>query len=110
MVVYSQEDLGRAAQLTEEAVALMRELGDKGRLALGLCNLGWLAPLQDYLNRAADLYRERGVGGRGKRLIHFSEFANVGEVVLLIPLWYQRERNTVQRPASEGGEVGLDMR
>ena len=39
MVVYYQDDLGRAAQLTEEAVALMRELGNKGGVALGLCNL-----------------------------------------------------------------------
>jgi hypothetical protein len=40
MVVYSQDHLGRAAQLTEEAVALMRELGNKGGVALGLCTWG----------------------------------------------------------------------
>jgi non-specific serine/threonine protein kinase len=58
MVVYSQGDLGRATQLTEEGVALLRELGDRGGVALGLCNLGWMALLQDDLGRAADLYRE----------------------------------------------------
>ena len=31
MVVYSQGDLGRAAKLTEEAVALLRELGSQRR-------------------------------------------------------------------------------
>jgi hypothetical protein len=40
MVVYSQDDLGRAGKLTEEAVALMREVGNKGGVAVGLCNLG----------------------------------------------------------------------
>jgi len=39
MVMYSQGDLGRAAQLTEEAVALLRELGARD-VALGLYNLG----------------------------------------------------------------------
>jgi hypothetical protein len=33
-------------------------LGAKGDVALGLCNLGWIALLQDDLGRAADLYRE----------------------------------------------------
>jgi transposase len=58
MVVYSQGDLGRAAQLTEEAVALFRELGARGDVALGLYNLGWIASLQDDHGRAADLYAE----------------------------------------------------
>jgi tetratricopeptide (TPR) repeat protein len=58
MVVYSQGDLGRAAQLTEEAVALLRELGNRGDVALGLYNLGWIALLQDDLGKATDLYRE----------------------------------------------------
>jgi hypothetical protein len=58
MVVYSRDDLGRAAQLTEEAVALMRELGDKGGVALGLCNLGWVALLQNDLDKAAEIFRE----------------------------------------------------
>jgi tetratricopeptide (TPR) repeat protein len=58
MVVCSQGDLGRAAQLTEEAVALFRELGARGDVALGLYNLGWIALLQDDLRRAADIYRE----------------------------------------------------
>jgi hypothetical protein len=49
---------GRSAQLTEEAGTLQRELGDRGGVALGLCNLGWIALLQDDLGRAADLYRE----------------------------------------------------
>jgi len=57
-VVYSQGDLGRAQKLTEEAVALHRELGTRGGFSLGLCNLGWIALLQDDLSRAADLYRE----------------------------------------------------
>jgi hypothetical protein len=57
-VVCSQGDLGRAAQLTEEAVALLRELGARGDVALGLCNLGWMALLQDDLGRAANLNRE----------------------------------------------------
>jgi hypothetical protein len=56
--VYSQGDLGRAAQLTEEAVELLRELGATGVVAIGLCNLGWIALLQDDLGRAADLYGE----------------------------------------------------
>ena len=42
----------------EEGVALLRELGARGDVALGLCNLGWIALLQDDLSRAADLYRE----------------------------------------------------
>jgi hypothetical protein len=58
MVACSQGDLRRAAQLTEESVALQRELGARGDVALGLCNLGWIALLQDDLGRAADLYRE----------------------------------------------------
>jgi hypothetical protein len=58
MVVYSQGDLGRAAQLTEEGVALFRELGNRGGVAVGLYNLGWIALLQGDLGRAADLYRE----------------------------------------------------
>src|SRR5215204_536358 len=58
MVVYSQGDLRRAAQLTEEAVVLLRELGSRGDVALGLYNLGWIALLQDDLGKAADLYRE----------------------------------------------------
>ena len=58
MVVYSQGDLGRAAKLTEEAVAWFRELGARGDVALGLCNLGWIALLQDDPGRAADLHRE----------------------------------------------------
>ena len=58
MVAYSQGDLGRAAQLTEEGVALLRELGARGDVALDLCSLGWIALLQDDLGRAADHYRE----------------------------------------------------
>jgi hypothetical protein len=37
-----------------------------------------VALLQDYLGRAADLYRERGVGGRGKRLIHLLSYEPKG--------------------------------
>jgi hypothetical protein len=58
MLVYSQGDLGRAAKLTEECVALLRELGDRGPVSMALHNLGWIALLQDDLGRAADLYRE----------------------------------------------------
>jgi hypothetical protein len=58
MVAYSQGDLGRAAQLTEEGVALVRELRSRVDVALGLCNLGWIALLQDDLGRAGDFYRE----------------------------------------------------
>jgi tetratricopeptide (TPR) repeat protein len=60
MVVCSQGqgDLGRAAQLTEESVALQRELGTRGGVSMGLCNLGWIALLQDDLGRAAELYGE----------------------------------------------------
>jgi hypothetical protein len=57
-VVSSQGDLGRAAKLTEEAVALQRELGAKGDIAVGHYHLGWIVLLQDDLGRAADLYRE----------------------------------------------------
>jgi predicted ATPase/class 3 adenylate cyclase len=60
MVVCSQGqgDLGRAGQLTEESVALQRELGTRGGVSMGLCNLGWMALLQEDLRRADDLYRE----------------------------------------------------
>jgi predicted ATPase/class 3 adenylate cyclase len=60
MVVCSQGqgDLGRAAQLTEESVALQRELGTRGGVSMGLYNLGWMALLQDDLGRAAGLFRE----------------------------------------------------
>jgi hypothetical protein len=58
VLVYSQGDLGRATKLTEEAVAVFRELGARGDIALGLCNLGWMALLQDDLGSAADLHRE----------------------------------------------------
>jgi non-specific serine/threonine protein kinase len=58
MAVYSQGDLGRAAQLTEESVSLLRELGDRGGVALNLYNLGWMALLENDLGRAADHYRE----------------------------------------------------
>jgi hypothetical protein len=57
-MVYSQGDLGRAGKLTEEAVALFRELRARGGVAVGLYNLGWIALLQDDSGRAADLYRE----------------------------------------------------
>jgi hypothetical protein len=42
----------------EEGVALLRELRARGDVALGLCNLGWIALLQDDLSRSAELYRE----------------------------------------------------
>jgi hypothetical protein len=58
MMVYSQGDLGRAGEFTEEAIALFRELGARADVAMGLCNLGWIALLQDDLGRAADFYRE----------------------------------------------------
>jgi tetratricopeptide (TPR) repeat protein len=58
MLVCSQGDLGRAAQLTEEAVALHRELGTRGGVSAGLYNLGWMALLQNDLGRAAELYKE----------------------------------------------------
>jgi predicted ATPase/class 3 adenylate cyclase len=60
MVVCSQGqgDLGRAEQLTEESVSLQRELGTRGGVSMGLCNLGWMALLQEDLGRAVDLYRE----------------------------------------------------
>jgi hypothetical protein len=58
MMVYSQGDLGRAAQLAEEAIALFRELGARGDVSMGLDNLGWIALLQDDLGRAANHYRE----------------------------------------------------
>jgi hypothetical protein len=54
----SQGDLGRAAQLTEEAVALFRELGARADVSIGLYNLGWIALLENHLGRAADVYRE----------------------------------------------------
>jgi hypothetical protein len=56
--VYSQGDLGRAGKLTEESVALLRELGARAGVSMGLYNLGWMALLQDDLSRAADLYGE----------------------------------------------------
>jgi hypothetical protein len=56
--VYSQGDLGRAAQLTEEAATLFKDLGDRGGVSIVLYNLGWIALLQDQIGRAADLYRE----------------------------------------------------
>jgi non-specific serine/threonine protein kinase len=59
VVVYSGGDLGRAEKLTEEGVALLRELGAVGaQAAIGLCNLGWIVLLQDDPGRAADLYEE----------------------------------------------------
>jgi hypothetical protein len=58
MVARSQGDLGRAAMLTEEAVAVLRELEARGGVATGLCNLGWMALLQNDLGRAADIYEE----------------------------------------------------
>jgi tetratricopeptide (TPR) repeat protein len=58
MMVYSQGDLGRAAKLTEESVALLRELRARGGASIGLYNLGWIALLQDDLGRAADIYKE----------------------------------------------------
>jgi len=58
MVVYSQGDLGRAAQLTEEAATLFKDLGDRGGASIVLYNLGWIALLQGQIGRAADLYRE----------------------------------------------------
>jgi tetratricopeptide (TPR) repeat protein len=58
MMVYSHGDLRRAAQLTEEAIALFRELGARADVALGLDNLGWIALLQDDLGRAGDIYKE----------------------------------------------------
>jgi hypothetical protein len=39
-VVYSQGDLGRAALLTDEGVALLRELGARGDVALGHPSVG----------------------------------------------------------------------
>jgi hypothetical protein len=57
-VLYEDGDLGRAVELTEEAVALLRELGAGADAAVGLCNVGWMALLQDDLGRAADLFRE----------------------------------------------------
>jgi hypothetical protein len=43
-------------KLTEESVALLRELGAGADTAVALCNLGWMALLQNDLGRAADLY------------------------------------------------------
>ncbi|MBA3615570.1 MAG: hypothetical protein H0W52_05505, partial [Rubrobacteraceae bacterium] len=51
-------DLGRAMELTEEGVALLRELGAGADTAIGLCNLGWMALLQNDLGKAVDLYQE----------------------------------------------------
>jgi hypothetical protein len=51
-----------------------------------------------------------GGGGKGKRLMPFFELANSGEHVLLIPLCYHRERNTVQHSATQSRESRLNMR
>jgi hypothetical protein len=56
--VCSQGDPVQAAQLTEEAVALYKELRIRGGVSMGLYNLGWMALLQDDLGRASELYRE----------------------------------------------------
>jgi hypothetical protein len=58
ILVCSQGDLGRAALLTEESVALEQELGNRRGVSTGLYNLGWIALLQGDLGRATDLYRE----------------------------------------------------
>ena len=57
-LVASRSDPGRAARLTEEGLALLRELGARADAAIGLCNLGWMALLQNDLGRAAALYKE----------------------------------------------------
>jgi hypothetical protein len=56
--LYSRGDLGRATKLTEESIALLRELGAGADTAVGLSNLGWMALLQNDVGGAADLYEE----------------------------------------------------
>jgi hypothetical protein len=58
LVMYSRGDLGRAAELTEEGVSLLRELGAEAHTAVGICNLGWMALLQNDHGMAADLFEE----------------------------------------------------
>jgi hypothetical protein len=48
----------RAQKLTEEAVALLRELGSRGDVSVGLQNLGWIAFLRNDLGKAVDLYKQ----------------------------------------------------
>jgi hypothetical protein len=57
-VAIIQGDIVRAAKLTEEAVALFRELGSRGGVSICLNNLGWIAFLRNDLGRAVDLYRQ----------------------------------------------------
>jgi len=58
LVMYSRGDLGRAAELTEEGVSLLRELGAEAHTAVGLGNLGWIALLQNDVGKASNLFEE----------------------------------------------------
>jgi tetratricopeptide (TPR) repeat protein len=58
LVAISQGDIVQAAKLTEEAVALFRELGSRGDVSLSLNNLGWIAFLRNDLGKAVDLYKQ----------------------------------------------------
>jgi predicted ATPase len=58
MLAYHQGDYGRATALYEEALALKRELGDKGGIAVLLNNLGEVAYAQGDYGRATVLYEE----------------------------------------------------
>jgi len=57
-LAWSQGDYGRAAALCEEALALYRDLGDKGGLALALDTLGFVARDQGNYGRAMALLGE----------------------------------------------------
>jgi hypothetical protein len=56
--MYSRGDIGRAIELTENGVLLLRELRVEAHTAVGLCNLGWMALLRSDLGRAAALFEE----------------------------------------------------
>ena len=57
-IAREQDSYGRATALSEESLALMRELGDTWGIALLLTNLGRVAREQRDYGRAAGLYAE----------------------------------------------------
>jgi tetratricopeptide (TPR) repeat protein len=57
-VEWHQGNYAAALTLSEEALALHRELGDRRGIALALNNLGWVATFQGVYQRACALHRE----------------------------------------------------
>jgi predicted ATPase len=113
---FRQGDLARARQVTEEALALSRELGDEDEVARCIGTLGNIAVGEGDLDRAVELYEEAAERSRasGHRSRLAVILANLGSIAgqredAETSALYAREAAEIQRDLGERDGLAVSL-